>query len=99
MRGQFAMFQHSTTALRAGLLGLALLASGTVAHAQQPVTIRFVQTNDIDRMGPEKGRGGFARLATVVKEEKAKGNTFFVHAGDTISPSLLSGFDKGAHVI
>ena len=72
--------------------------SGT-ALAQEAVTIRFVQTNDIDRMGPEKGRGGFAKLATVIKEEKAKGNAFFVHAGDTISPSLLSGFDKGAHVI
>ncbi|MET0427350.1 MAG: metallophosphoesterase, partial [Microvirga sp.] len=93
------MFRRSATAFRAGLLGLSLLAAGTAAHAQQPVTIRFVQTNDIDRMGPEKGRGGFARLATVVKEEKAKGNAFFVHAGDTISPSLLSGFDKGAHII
>lgn len=90
---------RSLTAIRAaGFLGLSLLVSGTVL-AQEPVTIRFVQTNDIDRMGPEKGRGGFARLATVVKEERAKGNAFFVHAGDTISPSLLSGFDKGAHVI
>ena len=75
-----------------------MLLSGT-ALAQEAVTIRFVQTNDIDRMSPEKGRGGFAKLATVIKEEKAKGNAFFVHAGDTISPSLLSGFDKGAHVI
>ncbi|SCZ02553.1 bifunctional metallophosphatase/5'-nucleotidase [Microvirga guangxiensis] len=87
-----------SAALRAGFLGLSLLLSGT-ALAQEAVTIRFVQTNDIDRMSPEKGRGGFAKLATVVKEEKAKGNAFFVHAGDTISPSLLSGFDKGAHVI
>jgi 5'-nucleotidase/UDP-sugar diphosphatase len=86
------------SAIRAGFLGLSLLVSGSVL-AQEAVTIRFVQTNDIDRMGPEKGRGGFARLATVVKEERAKGNAFFVHAGDTISPSLLSGFDKGAHVI
>ncbi|WP_210496726.1 bifunctional metallophosphatase/5'-nucleotidase [Microvirga antarctica] len=85
-------------ALRAGLLGLSLVVSGA-ALAQQAVTIRFVQTNDIDRMSPEKGRGGFAKLATVIKEERAKGNTFFVHAGDTISPSLLSGFDKGAHII
>jgi 2',3'-cyclic-nucleotide 2'-phosphodiesterase (5'-nucleotidase family) len=85
-------------ALRAGLLGMSVLLSGT-ALAQEAVTIRFVQTNDIDRMGPEKGRGGFARLATVIKEEKAKGNAFFVHAGDTISPSLMSGFDKGAHII
>ncbi|MBL0407487.1 5'-nucleotidase C-terminal domain-containing protein [Microvirga aerilata] len=75
-----------------------MLLSGT-ALAQEAVTIRFVQTNDIDRMGAEKGRGGFAKLATVVKDEKAKGNAFFVHAGDTISPSLMSGFDKGAHII
>lgn len=89
---------RSAAALRAGLLGLSMLLSGT-AFAQEAVTIRFVQTNDIDRMGAEKGRGGFARLATVVKEERAKGNAFFVHAGDTLSPSLLSGFDKGAHII
>ena len=89
---------RSAAALRAGFLGLSVLLSGT-AFAQEAVTIRFVQTNDIDRMGAEKGRGGFARLATVVKEERAKGNAFFVHAGDTLSPSLLSGFDKGAHII
>ncbi|MET0531718.1 MAG: bifunctional UDP-sugar hydrolase/5'-nucleotidase [Microvirga sp.] len=87
-----------SAALRAGLLGMSVLLSGT-ALAQEAVTIRFVQTNDIDRMSPEKGRGGFAKLATVVKEEKAKGNAFFIHAGDTLSPSLMSGFDKGAHVI
>jgi 5'-nucleotidase / UDP-sugar diphosphatase len=89
---------RSFAAIRAGLLGLTLLTSVS-ALAQEAVTIRLVQTNDIDRMGPEKGRGGFAKLATVVKEERAKGNAFFIHAGDTISPSLLSGFDKGAHVI
>ncbi len=81
----------------------ALLLSATLAQAQQPaaapVTIRFVQTNDIDRMGEEAGRGGFARLAAVVNAERAKGATFVVHAGDTLSPSLLSGFDKGAHIV
>ncbi len=87
-----------SAALRAGFLGLSMLLSGT-ALAQEAVTLRFVQTNDIDRMGAEKGRGGFARLAAVVKEERQKGNAFFVHAGDTLSPSLLSGFDKGAHII
>lgn len=90
--------RRSVAAFRAGFLGLSLLISGS-ALAQEAVTLRFVQTNDIDRMSPEKGRGGFAKLATVVKEERAKGNAFFIHAGDTLSPSLLSGFDKGAHVI
>ena len=50
-----------SAAFRAGFLGLSMLLSGT-ALAQEAVTIRFVQTNDIDRMSPEKGRGGFAKL-------------------------------------
>ena len=54
-----------------------------------------MQTNDIDRMGAEKGRGGFARLATVVKEEKAKGNAFFVHAGDTHLALAAVGLRQG----
>jgi 2',3'-cyclic-nucleotide 2'-phosphodiesterase (5'-nucleotidase family) len=65
----------------------------------EEVTITFVQTNDIDRMEEADGRGGFARLMAVVKAERAKGPTFFVHSGDTISPSLLSGIDHGAHII
>ena len=47
-----------------------------------------------------KRRGGFARLAAVVKAERAKGgHVVFAHAGDTLSPSLMSGFDRGAHII
>ncbi len=39
-------------------------------------------------------------LAAVVKAERAKGgHVIFAHAGDTISPSLMSGFDRGAHII
>jgi len=81
------------------LLIAAALAFAGPALAET-VTLTFVQTNDIDRMEEEDGRGGFARLAAVVKAERAKGNpVFFVHSGDTISPSLLSGIDKGAHII
>ena len=47
-----------------------------------------------------KKRGGVARLASVVNAERAKGgNTLFVYPGDLLSPSILSGFDKGAHMI
>jgi 5'-nucleotidase/UDP-sugar diphosphatase len=78
---------------------IAVLALASPALAET-VTLTFVQTNDIDRMEDENGRGGFARLAAVVKAERARGGpTFFVHSGDTISPSLLSGIDKGAHII
>jgi 2',3'-cyclic-nucleotide 2'-phosphodiesterase (5'-nucleotidase family) len=54
-----------------------------------------------EQMHPDgKPRGGFARLAAVVKAERAKGgHVVFAHAGDTLSPSLMSGLDRGAHII
>ncbi|MCB1499557.1 MAG: 5'-nucleotidase C-terminal domain-containing protein [Bauldia sp.] len=76
----------------------AALAVAAPALAET-VTITFVQTNDIDRMEEQDGRGGFARVAGLVRAERAKGPTFFIHSGDTLSPSLLSGIDHGAHVI
>jgi 5'-nucleotidase/UDP-sugar diphosphatase len=80
-----------------GAFALFLLAAAPAVA--DPVTISFVQTNDIDRMDEKDGRGGFARLMAVVAAERAKGPTVFIHAGDTISPSLLSGIDKGVHII
>ena len=86
------------TCLRAALFAVAVGLSWPALA--ETVTLTFVQTNDIDRMEEEDGRGGFARLAALVKAERAKGGpTFFVHSGDTLSPSLLSGIDKGAHII
>lgn len=87
--------------LRSAAATLAL-ATALVVHPAlaETVTLRFVQTNDLDKMEEKDGRGGVARLAAAVKAEKAKpGTTFFVHAGDAISPSLLAGIDKGAHMI
>src|ERR1043166_10308052 len=51
-----------------------------------------------------KSRGGFARLAAVVKAERerasAEGRTVIVaHGGDTLSPSVMSGLDRGAHIV
>jgi 5'-nucleotidase/UDP-sugar diphosphatase len=45
-------------------------------------------------------RGGFARLAAVVKAERAKGrHVILAHAGDTLSPSAISSIDKGARIM
>lgn len=85
-----------SVALSAGMM----LATALTAPAfAETVKLSFVQTNDIDRMAEAQGRGGFARLMAVVEAEKAAGNALFVHSGDTLSPSLLSGIDKGAHII
>src|SRR6185295_225551 len=67
--------------------------------------VTLVLTNDIYQMGETlmadgQRRGGFARLAAVVKAERAKGgHVVFAHGGDTLSPSLMSGVDQGAHIM
>src|SRR5829696_7107445 len=89
---------------RAVLAFLFLAASLAVAQAQT-TKITFLLVNDIYQMSEQvladgKARGGFARLAAVVKAERAKGgHVVFAHAGDTLSPSLMSSFDKGEHII
>jgi 5'-nucleotidase / UDP-sugar diphosphatase len=87
--------------LRFGLAGgAAALAPGGNAVAQTGLRLSVVHTNDVYKISEEKGRGGLARYASVVKAERAKGGPVFVsHAGDTLSPSLLSGFDQGAHMV
>jgi 2',3'-cyclic-nucleotide 2'-phosphodiesterase (5'-nucleotidase family) len=89
-------------ALASGLVVSALAAAGLTAGAAAAADakVTFLLVNDIYKVDAPKARGGFARLAAIVKAEKAKGGrVLYVHAGDTISPSLMSGFDKGSHVI
>lgn len=67
--------------------------------------VTFVLVNDFYIMSEQllpdgRTRGGFARLAAVVKDERAKGrNVLFAHGGDTLSPSVMSGFDRGKHIV
>lgn len=81
-----------------GLLALSVLAAPPASA--EPVGITILQVNDWDRYGEDEGRGGFARLWSILEAENAEAeNVLFIHAGDAISPSLLSGFDNGAHMI
>ena len=82
----------------AALSAALFLFAGTVLA--ETVNVTFLLTNDIYKMSGGKARGGFARLASVIKAERAgNGHVVYAHAGDTISPSLLSGFDQGEHII
>lgn len=87
------------------LLALVVSLLLAVPALAQTTRVTFILVNDIYLMGDQvtpdgKRRGGFARLAAVVKAERAKGgHVIFAHAGDTLSPSLLSGIDKGEHII
>ena len=94
---------------RRGAIGaLTLPLAATTAAAAQTAApdgtpapaFSFLLVNDIYRMNAEDGRGGYGRLAAVVKAERARGvPMLFCHAGDAFSPSLYSGFDQGAHVV
>jgi 2',3'-cyclic-nucleotide 2'-phosphodiesterase (5'-nucleotidase family) len=90
--------------LAAVLVGLASFLFAGQAWAES-TRVSFILVNDIylmsDQVGPDgQRRGGFARLATIVKAERAKGgHVIFAHAGDTLSPSLMSGIDHGAHIM
>ena len=85
--------------------GIRLAGSAPAAATR----VTFILVNDIylmaDTVMPDGvRRGGFARLAAVVKAERAKaaaagGHAIFAHGGDTLSPSLMSGIDHGAHII
>ncbi|MEM1287206.1 MAG: bifunctional UDP-sugar hydrolase/5'-nucleotidase [Pseudomonadota bacterium] len=76
------------------------LASSAVAQEVTTVEVTFLLVNDIDRVDNSSDQGGFGRLAAIVdKERAANANLVFAVAGDVISPSLLSSFDQGEHII
>jgi 2',3'-cyclic-nucleotide 2'-phosphodiesterase (5'-nucleotidase family) len=79
----------------------AVIAAAQQAAGQAPKpTFTLLLVNDIYKMGEDKGRGGFARVAAIAQAERARGvPLLFAHAGDCYSPSLMSGFDQGAHIV
>ena len=80
------------------LFACTMMLSGPSAGSPAEVTI--IHFNDADRMGEKSGRGGVARLAGLINQERSMGgNVIVTFGGDTISPSLLSGLDQGAHMI
>lgn len=81
----------------------ALAPAGALGQAPR-ATFTLLLVNDIYKMGEERGRGGFARLNAIVKAERARAQAagiplFYAHAGDCYSPSIMSGFDQGAHIV
>lgn len=81
--------------------GASAALSRAAAQSPEATRVHLVLTNDVYRMAELNGRGGLARLAAAVKAERAKSGvtTFFAHAGDAFSPSLMSGFDQGRHMV
>ncbi len=90
--------------LRAVLLAVAAVVWLAAPLAAAPARLVILHVNDWDRIEALDGAGGAARIAAVIKAEKARavasGATVIVtFGGDMISPSLLSGIDRGATLI
>ena len=90
--------------LRTVIVVLALSVLAALPARAEPMELTIVHVNDWDRMEAKDGLGGAARIATVVKDERARaeaegGLVLVTYGGDLISPSLLSGLDRGAHMI
>ncbi len=82
------------------ILFLLLTVAFPARAAERVVNLTFVVFSDIYELGERDGRGGFARIAGAVKAERAKAkNVIVAHAGDTLSPSLTSSVDQGAHIM
>nr|WP_246512911.1 5'-nucleotidase C-terminal domain-containing protein [Azospirillum picis] len=86
--------------LGSGLSPSSALADPGTADTTLPVrvTILYAQgTTDLQETG---GRGGLARLAGVIRQEKAShDNVLVLHGGQTLAPSVLAFYDQGAHII
>ena len=88
-----------------GIVATALALSAVpLPLSAEPLSLTLIHVNDWDRMEGRKGAGGAARIAKVVAEERARaagagGHVVVTFGGDMISPSLMSGIDKGAHMI
>jgi 5'-nucleotidase / UDP-sugar diphosphatase len=105
-RPELTRRQAFTIAAGAGVAATVVMASSPEEALAQAAdqgakpTFTLLLVNDIYKMSEVRGRGGFARLAAIARAERAKGvPMIYAHAGDMFSPSLMSGFDQGAHTV
>ncbi|MEM7046246.1 MAG: 5'-nucleotidase C-terminal domain-containing protein [Pseudomonadota bacterium] len=90
------MIRHSLIAVT---LGLTLAVTSWGVRAEQEV-LTILHVNDFDRMEESDGRGGFARFVTALRDLRGgRDHVLVTNGGDAISPSLMSSFDQGAHMI
>ncbi|MGR3291607.1 MAG: bifunctional metallophosphatase/5'-nucleotidase, partial [Paracoccaceae bacterium] len=86
-----------TMKFAAMILGTSILA---VPATAEEIKLTILGVGDVYNFGDSGGRGGFARLNAVARAERAANPNFlYVFDGDMLSPSVLSGFDKGQNAI
>ncbi len=86
--------------LLAGLITLGLMAFWLAPAFAEPVKITFLHTNDLYLIDQRDGQGGFPKLMSLLKQERAaNANTLTTFGGDLLSPSIMSAVTQGAQMI
>ncbi len=89
---------HPRAALLIAVAAPTLMLATPLAAEQVKITLLGI--GDIYDFAGDGDRGGFARLNAVARAERAANpNTLYLFDGDMLSPSILSGFDKGQNTI
>ncbi|MCJ8322340.1 MAG: 5'-nucleotidase C-terminal domain-containing protein [Rhizobiales bacterium] len=92
--------RHILMPLAIASMAILPFASAQAADHQVTVNVTLLTASDMDTMTDNGVRGGAARLAAVIKAERAaNANTIYAYPGDLLSPSIMGGFDKGAHMV
>lgn len=100
VRDQAASSAGWASALALVLLTLLLALPAFPVEAKEPLRLTVVHFNDLDRMEAREERGGMAKVAAVIARARAEADHVLVtHGGDALSPSTMSAFDRGAHMI
>ncbi len=80
-------------------LGSVLAGHGNDTNSSEQRQARLVFTSEIPRIA-ETEHGDYAELATLLKQYRREPvPLFFLFGGDSLGPSTLSSFDRGAHII
>src|SRR5215510_13821003 len=82
------------------LVALAVVVALAASATAQTATVTFLHINDVYEISPKDGKGGFAPLMTLLKQERAAApGAITTLGGDLIASSMMSGITKGTQMI
>ena len=82
------------------LVAMVVVIVLTASAFAQTATVTVLHVNDVYEISPQQGRGGFAPLMTVLKQERAAApQAITTLGGDLIGSSMMSGITKGTQMI
>src|SRR5690625_2628518 len=84
------------------LIGSLHLGSAVASSAElrPPLELAIVHVSALDRIEARDGRGDVSKLSSLLGRLRAERDfVLFTHGGDALSPSFMSSFDQGRHMI